>query len=1212
MKEKIKSIKIGIVSYLIKVLYKWDAALKGEAFNPNPKHFDDLTPTRSPEMAAPYIERLLWALRNRDVKNIALTGSYGSGKSSIIRMFIAAHPEFSYLTISLASFTKNDVDEEPEKVEFSILQQIFYHVKGKDLPDSRFNRIKKLSRFERCAFPAAILFVLWAFVQLLFPDFFNKFDLWKTYYATNEEILGRIALLVIAAGIYFAVLFTLRIFKRSKFNKLNLSSGEFELIPKESDSSILNKYMDELIYFFQVTSYDVLIIEDLDRFKDTGIFTKLREINTLINNSTQINRRVTFVYAVKDDLFPKTGSRTKFFDYIIPIIPVINTSNSGDKLAEKLNKFGLKQGISDDFIYDITLYIDDMRVLKNIVNEYGLYKEVIGSWLNKENLFGFIVYKNLYPDDAALLNANKGTVYTVFNKKDEIIRFCSEALRGELNKINTDITNIEKENLKDVHELQVVYLSQLFESLPIGSTINQQDMFYDVGHYSRSGDFDSLIKQKEVLTYSREGTRNIRIDFQEIQKQVDPSHTYEERLANITNRSSEHLNLLKIKAEEIRTQIVDIEHSSISEILQQYESDIIKTTIGGNKLITYLLRYGYIDEMYHSYISYFYPGSLSFEDMQFVQSIKNRSALQHLHPLSNVKKILERLRPSEFAYKEVLNLQLIDWLCTHHNDSSVILRALFTQLSNESSTSIDFIEQYIKNGKSILVFIRQLCNSWPGYWAFVSRSNYSNETISEHLLLILQYGKLNDILVQDKGSILSTYIENKEDFLVLVDNIQDLPKVENLIAELKIRFEILDIQDSENRLWKFIYRNNWYQLNPKMISVIMKLGGTTNLSYALETSNYTTILQSDCHFLKEYIEQRISRYVRQVLLVLPENKFESEGTILKLLNNEYLSQEEKITIIAKQNNKLSVITDVGTEIWPMLMEENKLAPTWENILNYHNSGNTLDEHLISFLNNNSNVALLTSGKNDIESTFPRDKYKILFFDIVFCNQIGDSNYESLIEFEPFSFDYPPDKGLSISKIRILIKYGVFPLSMENLTALKQLQPDLHLSLIEKHISGFIKNIDNYQLETTEWKHLINSPAISRDQKYSILEKFKPGTFDTDSSLSEDITKFILGDSRKINYGVFTELLHSKISQIILLKLFITQIPFMVHNQITESLTLLGAPYIQLTESQKRPSFEPSSDNQLLAEKLLTARYIANFKMEGDKLRINTRKIKIAQ
>lgn len=103
-------------------------------------------------------------------------------------------------------------------------------------------------------------------------------------------------------------------------SKLNLKDGEIEL----KDASIFNKHLDEIIYFFQRTKYDVVIIEDLDRFNTSDIYLKLRELNQLVNESKEINRHIVFIYAVKDDVF-KDAQRAKFFDYISTVIPVIKS-----------------------------------------------------------------------------------------------------------------------------------------------------------------------------------------------------------------------------------------------------------------------------------------------------------------------------------------------------------------------------------------------------------------------------------------------------------------------------------------------------------------------------------------------------------------------------------------------------------------------------------------------------------------------------------------------------------------------------------------------------------------------------------------------------------------------------------------------------------------------------------------------------------------------
>ena len=102
----------------------------------------------------------------------------------------------------------------------------------------------------------------------------------------------------------------------------------------------------------------------------------MREVNKLINDSETINKNVKFIYASRDDVFVEK-ERTKFFDFIIPIIPVINSSNSKEILIEKLQENNLDDALELEYIKDIAWYIDDMRTLNNMINEFNIYRQTI-------------------------------------------------------------------------------------------------------------------------------------------------------------------------------------------------------------------------------------------------------------------------------------------------------------------------------------------------------------------------------------------------------------------------------------------------------------------------------------------------------------------------------------------------------------------------------------------------------------------------------------------------------------------------------------------------------------------------------------------------------------------------------------------------------------------------------------------------------------------
>ncbi len=66
--------------------------------------YEDLTPATNIKNGDEYLKALHWGLGNRNVKNIALTGPYGSGKSSIIKSYLNRYPRIKALNISLATF----------------------------------------------------------------------------------------------------------------------------------------------------------------------------------------------------------------------------------------------------------------------------------------------------------------------------------------------------------------------------------------------------------------------------------------------------------------------------------------------------------------------------------------------------------------------------------------------------------------------------------------------------------------------------------------------------------------------------------------------------------------------------------------------------------------------------------------------------------------------------------------------------------------------------------------------------------------------------------------------------------------------------------------------------------------------------------------------------------------------------------------------------
>lgn len=188
-----------------------------------------------------------------------------------------------------------------------------------------------------------------------------------------------------------------------------------------------------------MTGYKAVFIEDLDRFNRIDIFVKLRELNTILNNYEKIKKRIIFIYAVRDDMF-LNEERTKFFEFILPVIPYITSTNSSEILLARIEKD--KEIYNDleldtDFIEMTGPYINDMRILDNIYNEFITYKKILQSSGNAEgqklnlkdqSMMSLMIFKNICPKDFAQLQSGSGIVQHAFRSK----RYFWEPRRNEL------------------------------------------------------------------------------------------------------------------------------------------------------------------------------------------------------------------------------------------------------------------------------------------------------------------------------------------------------------------------------------------------------------------------------------------------------------------------------------------------------------------------------------------------------------------------------------------------------------------------------------------------------------------------------------------------------------------------------------------------------------------------------------------------------------
>lgn len=1241
------------IKYLMKALY----ILKRKKINKETSVISlapkVLTKEEDIKVIKPYLDELERSLAETDLTNIAVTGAYGSGKSTIIKTFQQLHYEYEYINISLASFKDNDENgkkkslgeseknietkilkssgEENDKskkqenfntnlerrLEISILQQIFYHVKPSEIPDSRFKRIINNEGWELLL--KSLWLIIWLIsVFILFKfDYLDKLNPLTWHISYKIDWIAFVSFIIFFGGVGFFAKYIVHLFSNSKINKFSIK-GELEL-GDNFDKSVFNEHLEEIIYFFERTSYNVVVIEDLDRFDTTDIFTKLRELNILLNTSKLINRDINFIYAVRDELFTDKNERVKFFDYIIPIIPFINSSNAGVKLNELVKTRQLENVLTSDFIQDIVSFIDDidMRLLINIFHEFCIYRRNIPAE-SQDNLFAMIVYKNMYPDDFGKLSKRDGILYKFVSSKDEYIKTLLVYYTGKIKKIESEIDTIEKEMIASILELRAIYLFKVLTRIPGITDIyinNQKKALSDFLEYEN---FAMLLENKNSIIryyHNGSGVYNSDITFAKIIDNVS-QNSYEKREELVLGKTNSHKNKLKNEIIQLKIKKKEIESQSLQEIFQEIDVEPYLGSFSNNQMMRTLLINGYLNEDYEDYISLFHEGNTTRADETFKRKIKSGKVSPFDYRLSDkIGNLIKEIPDKYFKREIILNFDLLDFLTENFNQYKVRYIDIISVLSNEKDNSVRFIDEYIERGKNLSQFIKSICESWNNWWYYiiVNKNSFINndEKLEKYLKLIIEYANEEDVLRMNRDNKLSEFMSTRPNFISLIGNSYEA-KTRNLIQNLNIKFKQLDLPDETTKsLFDYIYENNFYEINAGNISMMLLLYNNSIDNSALVESNYSTILYSGCKSLIDYVHNNISTYINNVFLRLDGNTKEVEENVVKLLNYDTLSISEKINIVLKQEALISDISDIQNhEVKQMLLNNNRIATTWNNVYLYYETleeGSNLDEVLLRYLDQEVNSSLLS--KQTIKSELKGQSEDVIInfsLKIINCNELQYDSYIKLLKSTPYRWNSLNFEHLNGDKVKWMVDTSFLSLSASNFNRLKNHFPKEHIRFIEKQQDRLLPIFSELGLDMEDVLSILKSETVTIKNKIGLIEKID----DNFVIGNKDIAKLTCGilaishNSVPLNFDVIRSLLNSSSSKEYKIRLLNKQVEELTDFQLQDLTEQLGWSYQKLFKRQNKPTFVDTEYNRLLFDNLQNRGMIKRYEeYKGDQLKV---------
>lgn len=302
---------------------------------------------------ASYVQRLEKALEGNDNKlhNIALSGVYGSGKSSILEKVVKDLEEerpHTTRTISLAPLAAqlkkqddrkvNSVSDEgdsaPEKpsgappkssnnssitnlIQKEIIKQLLYGTDPGKIPASHFHRINEIGLGKQLlsslACGALLLFMLdihkWPYNRI------QELLTWLPIPTSITKILAEIVII----GLLLIATFALFHYFDTRIHLAKIDVGTAGITLGENSDSYFDQYLDEIIYIFEKTGIRTVFFEDLDRFQDAQIFDSLRELNQILNNDPKLRHTESTIQKISQRLHFSPSAEEKNSQSSIPI-----------------------------------------------------------------------------------------------------------------------------------------------------------------------------------------------------------------------------------------------------------------------------------------------------------------------------------------------------------------------------------------------------------------------------------------------------------------------------------------------------------------------------------------------------------------------------------------------------------------------------------------------------------------------------------------------------------------------------------------------------------------------------------------------------------------------------------------------------------------------------------------------------------------------------
>lgn len=946
-----------------------------------------------------YVQAIEAALENPRIRNIALSGNFGVGKSSILQK-VAEIKQDRVVELSLATLAPieaSDLDDSVPKqattptnrIQQEIVKQLLYREEPNKAPGSRFRRIERFGWWREFGV-ASLLGVAITIVFLVAG--------WGTRIGTTLGSLVDLGLwvyvllFVVATGGVLAMRYLL--YGRIRINQF--SAGPAAVTLDEKSVSYFDQYLDEIVYFFEVSKHDIVIFEDIDRFNDSYIFETLRSLNTLLNASPHVGKPIRFIYAIKDSIFDQVGltqegrkpeqgiqairdpaqaeaaraNRTKFFDLVIPVVPFI-THQSARSLATRLLQ-GIEHDISAELIDIAGRYVPDMRLLKNVRNEFIVFRERIFSGdgeqlhLSQTDLFAMMLYKNTHLADFEDIRLGTSNLDQLYAKGRDLVAANIKRIEHEIIKARQRLARLDSVAKRSArfggrliacfariaraaghHEQQIQYSFN-------GTAKTEDDLkstdFW--AEFTGASDDPAIVwrnNHNQFIEFTRSDLATLLGD------RLDSGDWWEsdrEEIEETLGEQHEALNFLRsadlgglIKRPEFLVEY-DGSEQSLDAVARQL------LTPG---LAYQLVRAGYINGNFTLYTSTFHGERVSSAAMNFIIHHVKRDVMDEHFELDgdDVDAVLRECGQNALSESALYNIAILDHLLHENTPAADII---VDSLAHFGDDQTRFLQTYLSGGHEQFLFIQRLTAKSSRVLNYlVSQAELDDETRLKYVDIALS--KLADGLEYLVGGEIGQYLETHYSELPSLCTESVSATAAERIAEVfaAANIRVPTLQPLTAPLRKAFVARNLYTI------------GHENLAIAIEpdTSLALDVIRASNEHVYKYVLENLIAYLSVIDNVSPS--IESEVGFIVVVGDVLAKDADRlndVVSLASDNCKITDIETVSKGAWSVLARYQRFPASFNNVKNYIDSAGFLDDNIAEILASTDEITEQGSVEED--------------------------------------------------------------------------------------------------------------------------------------------------------------------------------------------------------------------------------------------------------